>query len=124
MDKDQKTDIDGMIMGAHYLHALDKECQACQPLSEMEREGYLAKINSLTTVILNHREAIRMRMDKFTCCANSRSNWLKTGARSLKPLCEYFKEKLLKVKSILHIDETWCRIRIKYKGGGTKLGKY
>lgn len=72
----------------------------------------------------NHRENIRMRIDKFTSSENSRSNWMGTGANLLKPLCEYFKEKMLKVKSILNIDETWCRVRIKYKGDGTKLGKY
>ena len=72
----------------------------------------------------NHRENIRMRMDKFTSSENSRSNWLKIGAKLLKPLCEHFKKNLLKVKSIPNIDETWCRVRIKYKGDGTKLGKY
>ena len=72
----------------------------------------------------NHRENIRMRIDKFTSSENSRSNWLKIGAKLLKPLCEHFKKKLLKMKSILNIDETWCRVRIKYKGDGTKLGKY
>ena len=32
--------------------------------------------------------------------------------------------KLLKVGSFLNIDETWCRIRVKIKGDGTKLGHY
>lgn len=72
----------------------------------------------------NHRENIRMQIDKFTSSENSRNNWMKTGANLLKPLCDYFKAKMLKVKSILNIDETWCRVRIKYKGDGTKLGKY
>lgn len=72
----------------------------------------------------NHRENIRMRIDKFTSSENSHSNWLKIGVKLLKPLCEHFKKKLLKMKSILNIDETWCRVRIKYKGDGTKLGKY
>ena len=31
---------------------------------------------------------------------------------------------LLKAGSFLNIDETWCRIRIKIKGDGTKLGHY
>ena len=41
----------------------------------------------------------------------------KIGAKYLKPLCGYIKQKLLKVKSILHIDETWCRVKMedKYK---------
>ena len=72
----------------------------------------------------NYREGIRMEMDKFTCCGNTRLNWLKKGAKMLEPLLELLKMKLLKVGSFLNIDETWCRIRIKIKGDGTKLGHY
>ena len=72
----------------------------------------------------NYREGIRMEMDKFTCSDNTRLNWLKRGAKMLKPLLELLKMKLLKVGSFLNIDETWCRIRIKLKGDGTKLGHY
>ena len=72
----------------------------------------------------NYREGIRMEMDKFTCSDNTRMNWLKKGAIMLKPLLELLKMKLLKVGSFLNIDETWCRIRIKIKGDGTKLGHY
>ena len=57
MEKDQKTDIDGMIMGAHYLHALDKESLASKPLSEMERGDYIDKINSLSTAINQFKES-------------------------------------------------------------------
>ena len=72
----------------------------------------------------NYREGIRMEMDKFSCSDNTRMNWLKKGAKMLKPLVELLKLKLLKVGSFLNIDETWCRIRIKIKGDGTKLGHY
>ena len=72
----------------------------------------------------NYREGIRMEMDKFTCSDNTRMNWLKKGAKMLKPLLELLKMKLLKVGSFLNIDETWCRIRVKIKGDGTKLGHY
>lgn len=72
----------------------------------------------------NHRENIRMRIEKFTSSENSRNSWMKMGAKWLQPLCIYFKEKILKRKSVLNIDETWCRVRIKYKGDGTMLGKY
>ena len=72
----------------------------------------------------NYREGIRMEMDKFTCSDNTRMNWLKKGAKMLKPLIERLKAKLLKVGSFLNIDETWSRIRIKIKGDGTKLGHY
>ena len=72
----------------------------------------------------NYREGIRMEMDNFTCSDNTRMNWLKKGAKMLKPLVELLKLKLLKAGSFLNIDETWCRIRIKIKGDGTKLGHY
>ena len=72
----------------------------------------------------NHRANIRMQMDKFQSSENSRSNWVKAGANLLKPLYNYFKTRLLNVKSVLNIDETWCRVRIKYKNDGTKLGRY
>lgn len=72
----------------------------------------------------NYREGIRMEIDKFTCSDNTRMNWLKKGAKMLKPLLELLKMKLLKVGSFLNIDETWCRIRVKIKGDGTKLGHY
>ena len=57
------------------------------------------------------------------------SNGLKVCQKSmsyehLKKLVELLKLKLLKVGSFLNIDETWCRIRIKIKGDGTKLGHY
>ena len=72
----------------------------------------------------NYREGIRMEMDKFTCSDNTRMNWLKRGAKMLQPLVELLKLRLLKVGSFLNIDETWCRIRVKVKDDGTKLGHY
>lgn len=72
----------------------------------------------------NYREGIRMEMDKFTCSDNTRMNWLKKGAMMVKPIVEALKMNLLKAGSFLNIDETWCRIRIKIKGDGTKLGHY
>lgn len=72
----------------------------------------------------NCRESIRMEMDRFTCCENTRMNWLKRGALMLKPIAELLRIRLLKVGSFLNIDETWCRARVKIKGDGTKLGHY
>ena len=72
----------------------------------------------------NYREGIRMEKDKFTCSENTRMNWLKRGAQMLRPIVKQLKMKLLKVGSFLNIDETWCRIRIKVRGDGTKLGHY
>ena len=41
-----------------------------------------------------------------------------------RPILSTLKSKLLKIKSVLNIDETWLRVRIKIKGDGTQLGHY
>ena len=43
----QKADIDDMIMGAHYLDALEKEARTSKPLSDMERQDYIDQIQTL-----------------------------------------------------------------------------
>ncbi len=43
----QKAAIDDMIMGAHYLDALEKEARASKPLSAMERQDYIDQIQTL-----------------------------------------------------------------------------
>lgn len=75
-------------------------------------------------LVPNYREGIRMKIDKFTSCDNTRLNWLKKGAEWLKPLLGKIKIRLLKSGSFLNIDETWERVRIKIRGDGTKLGHY
>ena len=75
-------------------------------------------------LVPNYREGIRMKIDKFTSCDNTRLNWLKKGAEWLKPLLGKIKIRLLKAGSFLNIDETWERVRIKVRGDGTKLGHY
>lgn len=75
-------------------------------------------------LVPNYREGIRMKIDKFTSCDNTRKNWLKKGAELLKPLLEFIKIRLLKPGSFVNIDETWERVRIKLRGDGTKLGHY
>lgn len=71
-----------------------------------------------------YREGIRHEIDKFKISKNTDRNWLKAGYRLFLPILEVIKKKLLRVKSILHIDETWTAVRIKQKGDGTKLGHY
>lgn len=75
-------------------------------------------------LVPNYREGIRMKIDKFTSCDNTRRNWLKKGAELLKPLLGFIKIRLLKPGSFVNIDETWERVRIKLRGDGTKLGHY
>ncbi len=75
-------------------------------------------------LVPNYREGIRMKIDKFTSCDNTRLNWLKKGAEWLRPLLGKIKIRLLKAGSFLNIDETWERVRIKVRGDGTKLGHY
>ena len=71
-----------------------------------------------------YRERIRNILDKFTVSNNTIANALKIGARMLSPILVKLKSRLLKVKSVLNIDETWVRVRIKLKGDKTKLGHY
>ena len=62
-----------------------------------------------------YRQSIRNVLDKLQISGNTNRNWLKQGAELLTPIVRLLKEKLLKVKSILNIDETWTKVRIKYK---------
>lgn len=71
-----------------------------------------------------YRESIRHKIDKFQNCKNTDSNWLSAGCKLLMPIMELIKGRLLKLNSVLHIDETWTSIRIKIAGDGTKLGRY
>ena len=71
-----------------------------------------------------YREGIRHEIDKFKISKNTDRNWLKAGYKLFLPILEVLKKKLLRIKSILHIDETWTAVRIKLKGDGTKLGHY
>ena len=71
-----------------------------------------------------HRETVRMAIDKFSSSNQTLRNWLDICANMLKNLMPFVKAKLLGKKAILNIDETWCSIRIKFKGDGTKLGHY
>ena len=45
------TDIDRMILESHYLNALEIESRAEIPLSEMERQDYIDKIQSQAEMI-------------------------------------------------------------------------
>ena len=71
-----------------------------------------------------YRERIRHILDKFTVSNNTIANALKIGARMFAPVLLKLKSKLLKVKSVLNIDETWIKVRIKIRNDGTKLGHY
>ena len=71
-----------------------------------------------------YREGIRHEIDKFRISKNTDRNWLKAGYKLFLPILGILKKKLLRIKSILHIDETWTAVRIKLKGDGTKLGHY
>jgi hypothetical protein len=71
-----------------------------------------------------HRELVRMAIDKFSSSKQTLINWLETCADMLGKLMPYIKADLLGKKAVLNIDETWCRVRIKFKGDGTRLGHY
>ena len=71
-----------------------------------------------------YREQIRHLLDRFSISKNTNRNWVNKGAELLKPILHSLKKRLLATKSYLNIDETWTRVRIKFKADGTKLGKY
>ena len=81
-----------------------------------------SKVSYIMTPL--HRETVRMAIDKFSSSNQTLRNWLDICANMLKNLMPFVKAKLLGKKAILNIDETWCSIRIKFKGDGTKLGHY
>lgn len=70
----------------------------------------------------NHRGNDRMVYDGFHVSENTRKNWMRKAFDMMKPLEKALRRELFKVKKVLNIDETWCRVRIKYKGDKTKLG--
>ena len=69
-----------------------------------------------------HRCNDKMVYDGFQVSENTRKNWMYKTVELLKPLNIHLKKELFEVTKILNIDETWCRVRIKYKGDNTKLG--
>ena len=69
-----------------------------------------------------HRCNDKMVYDGFQVSENTRKNWMYKTLELLKPLNSHLKKELFEVTKILNIDETWCRVRIKYKGDNTKLG--
>lgn len=71
-----------------------------------------------------HRQAMRDVLDKLQISRNTNRNWLARGAEMLNPILHLLRKRLLKVKSILNIDETWTKVRIKFKGDKTHLGRY
>ena len=69
-----------------------------------------------------HRCNDKMVYDGFQVSENTRKNWMYKTLELLKPLNSHLKKELFEVTKILNIDETWCRVRIKYKGDNTKVG--
>ena len=61
-----------------------------------------------------YRQSIRNVLDKLQISSNTNRNWLTQGAELLTPIVRLLKKKLLKAKSILNIDETWTKVRIKF----------
>lgn len=69
-----------------------------------------------------HRCNDKMVYDGFQVSENTRKNWMYKTLELLKPLNSHLRKELFEVTKILNVDETWCRVRIKYKGDNTKLG--
>ena len=58
MKKKDRT-VEDMIMKSHYLHALELESGASEPLSDMEREAFIETVRNLKESIRNANEMIR-----------------------------------------------------------------
>ena len=71
-----------------------------------------------------YRQRVRNILDKLQISRNTNRNWIARGSEMLSPIVLLLKKHLLKVKSILNIDETWTKVRIKFKGDKTQLGRY
>ena len=71
-----------------------------------------------------YRQSVRNVIDKLQISHNTSRNWLARGAAMLTPVLHLLRERLLEAKSILNIDETWTKVRIKFKGDNTRLGRY
>lgn len=73
-----------------------------------------------------YRELIRLTGEKMFISEQTVSNWLRKGYELLQNLLPCLKTMLLQSKSVLHIDETWCRVRIVKKEflNGRYLKKY
>lgn len=71
-----------------------------------------------------YRQSVRNVLDKLQISRNTNRNWLAQGAEMLTPILHLLRKRLLKVKSILNIDETWTKVRIKFMGDKTRLGRY
>ncbi len=69
-----------------------------------------------------HRCNDKMVYDGFQVSENTRRNWMYKALELLNPLGLHLKKELFEITKIFNIDETWCRVRIKYKGDNTKLG--
>ena len=74
--------------------------------------------------VLRFGITVRTNQGLSLVSSNTIVNALKIGAGMLAPILLKLKSRLLKVKSVLNIDETWIRVRIKALNDGTKLGHY
>ena len=81
-------------------------------------------INQYLLFVPNERIAPKLHIDGLTSSSNTWNNWKRKGAKLLEPILKMLKKKLLHTGAYLHIDETWCKVRIKFKRDGSKLGKY
>lgn len=81
-------------------------------------------IKQFVLYVPNNRLSRQMEIDGFRSCPNTWANWKRRGAEILRPITSRLKEKLLAADSYIHVDESWEWVRIKYRGDGTKLGRY
>ena len=64
-----------------------------------------------------YREMVRLLNNKMNVSRNTVYNWFVKGSDYLKKVLPMLKEKLLAEGSVVHCDETWCRVKVASKYG-------
>lgn len=67
--------------------------------------------------------ATDLAVARFMSCHNTHLNTMKTVSHLLT-IYNLLRNTVLLLDSVLDIDETWTRVRIKFKGDKSKIGKY
>ena len=104
---------------------LDEDVEMMEGAAPEWFPGTHATIDMLVELVFNkyvmetpvYREMTRLMEQRFKTCRQTVQNWLARGAKHLKHIVPVLKEIALEKDSIVHCDETWCRVKImdKYK---------
>jgi hypothetical protein len=102
---------------------LDEDVEMMEGAAPESLPGTHATIDMLVELVFNkymmetpvYREMTRLMEKRFKTCRQTVLNWLKKGAKHLNHIIPILKEIALEKDSIVHCDETWCRVKIRDK---------